>query len=148
MIKKMFVASIVLCIASLVLAQQQGSRPGNDSQDAAQGDFVRIPAGEFMMGSENGDVDERPVHKVRISGGLEMSKYEVTQEQWQEVMVSNPSAFKGANLPVEKVTWHDAQAFIKKMNQKNDGYIYRLPSEAEWEYACVVQEAQETSPKI
>jgi formylglycine-generating enzyme required for sulfatase activity len=65
-----------------------------------------------------------------------MGKYEVTQKQWQEVMSNNPSAFKGDNLPVQVVTWLDAQAFIKKLNEKSDGYIYRLPSEAEWEYAC------------
>jgi formylglycine-generating enzyme required for sulfatase activity len=141
--KKVFVASIVLFIASLVLAEQRGSPPVNNSQggdkvreQSAQGDFVQIAAGEFMMGSENGNVDERPVHKVRISDGLEMSKYEVTQKLWQEMMGSNPSAFKGANLPVQKVTWHDVQAFIKKMNQNSDSYVYRLPTEAEWEYSC------------
>jgi formylglycine-generating enzyme required for sulfatase activity len=98
--------------------------------------FVKIAAGEFMMGSENGDVDEKPVHRVRISQGFEMGKYEVTQAQWEAVMGSNPSEFKGANLPVENVSWDDAQEFIKRLNGHNDGYVYRLPTEAEWEYAC------------
>ncbi len=103
----------------------------------AVGTFVQIPAGEFMMGSENGRDDEKPVHKVRISQPFEMGKYQVTQEQWQAVMGDNPSYFKGeANLPVEQVSWDDVQEFLKRLNAKNNGYQYRLPTEAEWEYAC------------
>src|SRR6185295_12837821 len=75
------------------------------------------------------------VHKVRITRQFEIGKYEVTQEQWQAVMGDNPSNFKGANLPVEKVSWNDAQDFLLKLNAR-DGYTYRLPTEAEWEYAC------------
>jgi len=88
------------------------------------------------MGSENGDADETPVHRVRISQGFEIGKYEVTQAQWEAVMNSNPSSFKGANLPVEDVSWDDAKKFIGRLNARNDGYVYRLPTEAEWEYAC------------
>ncbi len=101
--------------------------------------FVQIPAGEFPMGSENGgDDDEKPVHRVRISRAFEIGKYEVTQAQWQAVMGGNPSHFKncGGNCPVENVSWNDAQQFIRKLNALNDGYTYRLPTEAEWEYAC------------
>jgi formylglycine-generating enzyme required for sulfatase activity len=98
--------------------------------------FVQIPAGEFMMGSENGNADEKPVHRVRISHPFEMSKYEVTQAQWEAVMGSNPSEFKGAKMPVENVSWYDAQEFIQRLNARDDGYVYRLPTEAEWEYAC------------
>ncbi len=106
-------------------------------QRREQDGFVLIPAGEFMMGSENGRDEEKPVHKVRISKSFEMGKYQVTQEQWQAVMGNNPSHFKdGANLPVEFVSWDDVQEFIKRLNAKNDGYHYRLPTEAEWEYAC------------
>jgi formylglycine-generating enzyme required for sulfatase activity len=67
-----------------------------------------------------------------------MSKYEVTQAQWQAVMGNNPSEFKncGGNCPVESVSWEDAQKFIQKLNARDDGYVYRLPTEAEWEYAC------------
>jgi formylglycine-generating enzyme required for sulfatase activity/tRNA A-37 threonylcarbamoyl transferase component Bud32 len=99
------------------------------------GTFVQLPTGEFMMGGEQNS-DEKPVHKVRITKAFEMGKYEVTQSQWQAVMGNNPSSFKGANLPVEQVSWNDVQEFIKKLNAKNDDYIYRLPTEAEWEYAC------------
>jgi formylglycine-generating enzyme required for sulfatase activity len=97
-------------------------------------EMVYIPPGSFMMGSS---IDrEKPVHEVRINYSFYMGKYEVTQAQWQAVMGSNPSNFKGDNLPVETVSWDDAMAFIARLNVLNDGYTYRLPTEAEWEYAC------------
>jgi formylglycine-generating enzyme required for sulfatase activity len=99
-------------------------------------EFVRIPAGEFPMGSENGDADEKPVHRVRITKAFEIGKYEVTQAQWGKVMGNNPSQFKGPDLPVESVSWGDIQDFLQKLNAMNDGYRYRLPTEAEWEYAA------------
>jgi formylglycine-generating enzyme required for sulfatase activity len=101
------------------------------------GTFVQIPPGEVVMGSENGLDGEKPVHKVRITKPFEIGKYEVTQEQWQAVMGNNPSHFKGADMPVEMVSWNEFQDFLIKLNaKKDDGYIYRLPTEAEWEYAC------------
>jgi formylglycine-generating enzyme required for sulfatase activity len=111
-------------------------------------EFVLVPAGSFMMGSTdelmvrlNGStngVDSVPVHQVTISQPFYMGRYEVTQAQWQAVMGNNPSSFKdcGGNCPVEQVSWDDAQNFINKLNESNDGFRYRLPSEAEWEYAC------------
>ena len=97
--------------------------------------FVRIPADEFMMGSEEAD-DEKPVHKVKISKPFYLGTYPVTQAEWKEVMGNNPSQFKGDDLPVEKVSWDDVQEFIEKLNEKEGTDKYRLPSEAEWEYAC------------
>lgn len=86
--------------------------------------------------SESGrSEDEGPVHHVTISEDFYISKYEVTQKQWREVMGSNTSLFKGDDLPVEQVSWNDVQEFIKKLNKKENTYQYRLPSEAEWEYA-------------
>jgi formylglycine-generating enzyme required for sulfatase activity len=101
-------------------------------------EFILISAGSFMMGSTNGGDNEKPVHQVTISQAFYMGKYEVTQGQWQSVMGSNPSNFKdcGGNCPVEKVSWDDAQNFVNKLNESNDGFRYRLPTEAEWEYAC------------
>ncbi|MDP2844828.1 MAG: SUMF1/EgtB/PvdO family nonheme iron enzyme, partial [Candidatus Methanoperedens sp.] len=103
-------------------------------------EFVSIPAGEFDMGSPLNDKDgnyyERPVHRVNIGKAFYMGKFEVTQKQWREVMGSNPSYFKGDNLPVELVSWNDVQEFIKKLNETEDGSKYRLPTEAEWEYAA------------
>ncbi len=78
------------------------------------------------MGAENGDRNEKPVHRVYISEGFYMGKYEVTQAQWTAVMGSNPSNFKGCDdCPVEQVSWNDAQEFIKKLNGQNDGYVCR-----------------------
>ncbi len=103
-------------------------------------EFVQIPAGEFMMGSppnEQGRYDkEGPVHKVTIKNLFFMGKCLVTQKQWITIMGYNPSHFKGDNLPVESVSWDDVQKFIKKLNEIEGTDMYRLPSEAEWEYAC------------
>ena len=95
-----------------------------------------IPPGSFAMGSTNGESGEKPVHEVTIREGFYMGKYEVTQAQWRQVMGTNPSKFEGDSLPVAKVSWNDVQEFIGKLNEMNDGFVYRLPSEAEWEYAC------------
>lgn len=97
--------------------------------------FVLIPAGEFMMGSEE-SWSEVPVHKVTVKDSLYMGKYQVTQKQWQAVMGKNPSGFKGDDLPVEHISWNDIQIFITKLNENENTDKYRLPSEAEWEYTC------------
>nr|WP_304364479.1 formylglycine-generating enzyme family protein [Methanosarcina sp. KYL-1] len=103
-------------------------------------EFVLIPAGKFMMGSpseEQGRYDnEGPAHNVRIEKPFYMGKYTVTQKQWDEIMGSNPSRFKGDDLPVESVSWDNVQNFVKKLNEKEGTDKYCLPSEAEWEYAC------------
>jgi formylglycine-generating enzyme required for sulfatase activity len=110
---------------------------GSRAESGAQRiELVWILPGSFMMGSEKGHGDEKPVQRVTISQGFYMGRYEVTQAQWQAVMGTNPSNFKGDNLPVEEVSWNDAQEFIGRLNARNDGYTYRLPSEAEWEYAA------------
>ena len=98
-------------------------------------DMVLIPAGSFIMGSET-NIDEKPPRTVYIRSFL-IGKTEVTQKQWLEVMGSNPSRFNACGLgcPVENVSWNDVQEFIAKLNQKT-GQKYRLPSEAEWEYAA------------
>lgn len=104
-------------------------------------ELVKIPSGSFWMGSpdseEDRGKDESPQHRVTIGYEFYMGKYEVTQAQWQAVMGNNPSYFKNCpQCPVEQVSWNDAQEFMKKLNALNDGFTYRLPSEAEWEYAC------------
>ncbi|MBI3018600.1 MAG: formylglycine-generating enzyme family protein [Deltaproteobacteria bacterium] len=103
------------------------------------GDFAQIPAGSFMMGSPETEANrssDETQHQVTLTQDFQMMKTEVTQKMWVSIMSSNPSYFKGDNLPVEKVSWNDVQAFIQKLNQKNDGYTYRLPTEAQWEYAA------------
>jgi formylglycine-generating enzyme required for sulfatase activity len=107
--------------------------------------MVAIPGGKFLMGSPQGEGNDRekPQHQVTIQP-FYMGKYPVTQAQWEMVsrlpevkidLRSKPSHFKGANLPVENVSWHDAQEFCARIS-KATGKLYRLPSEAEWEYAC------------
>jgi formylglycine-generating enzyme required for sulfatase activity len=79
-------------------------------------------------------IDEGPQHRVTIQP-FWMGKYPITQRQWQAVMGSNPARFKGDNRPVEKISWHEAVEFCQRLSEKT-GKTYRLPSEAEWEYAC------------
>lgn len=103
-------------------------------------EFVAIQPGEFLMGCPSnqggcGD-DERPAHRVQLTGEFEMGKYEVTQAQWTSVMGSNPSHFRGSALPVENVSWNEARAFMAQLNRRGGPYLYRLPTEAEWEYAA------------
>jgi formylglycine-generating enzyme required for sulfatase activity/predicted Ser/Thr protein kinase len=116
----------------------QASAAGSVVRNQIGMDLVWIPPGSFMMGSSDGEDDEKPAHQVTISNSFYMSKYEVTQAQWQQVMGSVPSAFRdcASDCPVESVSWEDAQKFIQRLNQLSDGYVYRLPTEAEWEYAC------------
>jgi formylglycine-generating enzyme required for sulfatase activity len=100
-------------------------------------DFALIRPGSFMMGSEKGDDDEKPVHEVTITKPFYMGVYEVTQAQWKAVMGDNPSNFKGDDLPVESVSWEECQGFLEKLKGKvGEGMTCRLPTEAEWEYAC------------
>ncbi|MBP1908393.1 formylglycine-generating enzyme family protein [Methanolobus bombayensis] len=99
-------------------------------------EFLLIPAGKFMMGSKK-DSTSSPIHEVTISKPFYLGKYPVTQREWVLIMGSNPSFFKGHdNHPVEQVSWDDAQEFVSKLNSKEGTHKYRLPSEAEWEYAC------------
>jgi formylglycine-generating enzyme required for sulfatase activity len=102
-------------------------------------EMVEVKGGCFQMGEtfgERPDVAEKPEHGVCVSD-FAIGKFEVTQSQWEAVMGSNPSTFKepGSNYPVENVSWEEVQVFIKKLNQKT-GKKYRLPTEAEWEYAA------------
>ena len=102
-------------------------------------EFVGIPPGEFLMGSTSRHAMdwEKPTTRVRISKGFWLGKYEVTQDQWQAVMGNNPSRFAGCgNCPVEQVSWEDVQVFIGRLNSRSGGGRYRLPTEAEWEYAA------------
>jgi len=96
-------------------------------------EMMLVPAGKFMMGSDK-YFDEKPIHEVRVPS-FYIGKFPITQKQWQAVMGKNPSHFKGDELPVESVSWRDAQAFCEKL-RTIIGKAYRLPSEAEWEYAC------------
>ena len=129
---------------------QQKVAPGTVIKDCAEcPEMLVLPSGSFLMGSPPdsdpdpfsnerpkaiGSPDEKPQHRVQIQS-FGMGKYEVTQEQWYSVMGNNPSYNRGRALPVDNVSWDDIQQFIEKLNQKT-GQKYRLPSEAEWEYAA------------
>ena len=115
---------------------QQPQRPQHNLPEIA---MVYVSGGTFTMGAtseQGGDANdlEKPAHSVTLSGYY-IGKYEVTQELWKAVMGSNPSRFKGDNLPVEQVSWNDVQEFLRKLNAMT-GKRYRLPTEAEWEFAA------------
>ncbi len=105
-------------------------------------EMVLIPAGTFMMGSPDSDSDassdERPQHPVNITRPFYLGKYPVTQEQWEAVMGSNPSGFKGSKNPVECVSWYDCHRFLARLSERHatGGGTFSLPTEAQWEYAC------------
>jgi len=137
-------------IPKVQTSQPQAVKPGavfKDCDDCPE--MVVIPAGSFLMGSPPdpepdhfsnsgpvrvGHSTERPQHRVTIQS-FAIGKYEVTQEQWFALMGNNPSSNKGRTRPVESVNWDAAQLFVQKLSQKT-GKNYRLPSEAEWEYAA------------
>ena len=104
--------------------------------DAVTIELVQIPSGSFKMGSTNGRPNESPVHQVTFRKPFWMSKYPITQKQWQAMMSYNPSKFKDSGSPVENVTCNAADTFCERLNTKQREWIFRLPSEAEWEYAC------------
>ena len=124
-------------------AAEAARRPAGETRVFDGMEFVWVPAGEFQMGS-NGPLalayrgGSVMVTQVRISRGFWMGKYEVTQAEWQGVMGSNPSNYErcGARCPVEDVSWNDVQAFIGSLNGRTGGNRYRLPTDAEWEYAA------------
>ncbi len=128
--------------AAAVRKIDEGSpRPGTIWTEPTTGmEFVWVPGGCYEMGSNNGESDEKPVHRVYISG-MWLGRYEVTQVQWQKIMGNNPSKFKSTflkkreNYPVENVSWDDCQSYIYRLNNQT-GKSFRLPTEAEWEYAA------------
>ena len=132
-------ALIAVCMFNGALAQDTKPRPFAALELRPPSLYVipmvLIPSGSFVMGADKNS-DEKPPHTVAVRSFL-MGKTEVTQGQWKAVMGSNPSRFSqcGDDCPVEQVSWDDAQDFIRKLNQKT-GLAYRLPSEAEWEYAA------------
>ena len=100
-------------------------------------EMIYVAPGSFKMGVDNGIKNQRPAHRVTLSKGFWLGKYEVTQKQWKQVMGNNPSkSFKGDDLPVNNVSLEACQEFIEKLNGKLGGEMVRLPTEAEWEYAC------------
>ena len=131
---KFTVISILFCVLLII----GFSTPEQDTESLTNGigmQFRLIPSGSFKMGAEGGFDDELPIHTVKITRAFYMGTYEVTQSQFEKVMGFNPSHFKGDNLPVEQVSWQMADEFCRKLSVI-EGATYRLPTEAEWEYAA------------
>ena len=135
--KKYYSWKVIVSVTSLFLL---GASPSTTYTNTIGMEFVIVPEGTFWMGKAFGTLSPRneiPLHQVTLSKPFYMGKYEVTQKQWQTLMGNNPSAYKtGNNHPVEQVSWEDVQNFIRRLNSKEKTDIYRLPTEAEWEYAC------------
>ena len=106
----------------------------NNNRLPFEPEMVFVQGGSFQMGNDDGRGDEKPVHTVTVSN-FYIGKYPVTQAEWIAIMDANPSQFKGDKLPVERVSWNDTQEYIQKLSEKT-GRKYRLPTEAEWEYAA------------
>ena len=156
--QRLLLAGVLVCLLPVMGCSDSGDagdgelkvkppKVGDMWQDPVTGiEFVWIPKGCFKMGWVSGKIGHRrqkPVHKVCFEEGFWMGRYEVTQEQWQHVMGENPSHFNEERLgkdtrnhPVEMVSWDDIQLFLKKLNGEDGTGLYRLPSEAQWEYAA------------
>jgi len=133
---RLILARVLHCTIAPRTATSQQQTPPRTFTNSIGMKFVWIGPGSFRMGSDDKDDDEKPAHMVTLSKGFYLQTTEVTQSQWEAVMGTNPSSFKGPDRPVETVSWEDAQEFLKKLNAKEKDSRYRLPSEAEWEWAC------------
>ncbi|MDR3175498.1 MAG: formylglycine-generating enzyme family protein [Desulfovibrio sp.] len=134
---------VVLCLSFLCLSLSNGTPAAQAAEKTCTNsigmEFILIPAGSFTMGAKDFEkvpIGETPQHRVSISKPFYLGKYEVTQAQWTAVMGNNPSEYKGWSNPVEQVSWDDIQVFIQRLNQNEGHTRYRLPTEAEWEYAA------------
>jgi len=126
--------------------EEPGLTPGEDYDGGSGLEMLWVDPGTFLMGSPVSEPEREPdetQHEVTLTRGYWLGQYEVTQALYEEVMGVNPSQFKGPDLPVEKVSWNDTVAFIQKLNQREldagrlpEGFVYSLPTEAQWEYAC------------
>lgn len=135
------VAIVVVAIGVARLrAPDSGPPPREWTEPIAGVEFIRLPAGTFTMGTpatEQGREPQESLHEVTLTRPFYFGKYEVTQAQWARAMGTNPSQFQscGPSCPVERVNFHEVEEFIRRLNEQG-GPGYRLPTEAEWEYAC------------
>jgi len=136
--------TVVVCVAVVVMCgcdqgQPTAPVPLPESADSIGMKFKLIPAGTFTMGDASGEDEETP-HEVTLTKPFKMGVHEVTQAQYEQLMGTNPSESKGADNPVETLSWDDAVEFCRRLSElpaeKAAGNVYRLPTEAEWEYAC------------
>ena len=128
-----------MCFWFVIIPSLAESQMGKKISNGLGMEFVYIAPATFIMGSPSNESyreNDELQHRVTLTKGFYMQTTEVTQGQWKAVMGDNPSGFKkcGDNCPVEKVSWDEVQDFIQKLNQKEGGNMYRLPTEAEWEW--------------
>lgn len=135
------VTGLFSCLGPMGMGQSSGDK--KPLRNSLGVEFARVPAGSFRMGSPTGEkdrLDTETPHTVRLTKGFWMGAHEVTQEQYARVMANRPAHFQGDKLPVEKVSFGEALEFCQKLSalaeEKAAGRKYRLPTEAEWEYAC------------
>ena len=148
--KKHVLGLLALLLAAVSSAQDAVSTPGAKERKTGDVMTITLPGGaememiwcapgSFEMGSpltEAGRLEDETRHKVSITKGFWLGKYEVTQRQWASVMRGNPSKFKEPDRPVETVSWHDCDTFVRRVDVALKDMVVRLPTEAEWEYAC------------
>ena len=139
--KKLIIPALFTMVMVAYAFDSSAEQPKEKIINSLGMEFVLIKPGKFMMGSpedEPGRYSGERLHAVNLTIPYYMQTTEVTQAQWKAVMGQNPSSQKrcGDNCPVEQISWEDTQQFIQKLNQKEGTNKYRLPSEAEWEYAC------------
>ena len=137
--RRIVVLLITTFVSAIAQAEPAAGTPWTEPTTGME--FVWVPGGCFNQGATNGKDKEQPIHQVCVKG-FYLGKYEVTQEQYQKLMGSDPSEFKGAKRPVEKVSWVDAEAAAQKMAVQSKTKI-GLPSESQWEYACRAGEQQD-----
>jgi formylglycine-generating enzyme required for sulfatase activity len=131
--KRLVLLTTALAVMVVAVCGQESPQvPPREFTNSVGMKFIRIDPASFKMGSEF----HGPIHEVTLSKGFYMQTTEVTQAQWEAVMGTNPSFFKGRDRPVEMVSWNDIQNFLRKLNAREKDTRYRLPTEAEWEYAC------------
>jgi formylglycine-generating enzyme required for sulfatase activity len=144
-LRNLFFLMVIVMISGLGCSWKEclfvNMRPEKKIVNSLGIEFPYIPPGKFMMGSpldERGRWENEILHPVTLTKGFYLQTTEVTQGQWKAVMGNNPSLFTGCgdNCPVENVSWDDVQEFIKNLNKQEGTNKYRLPTEAEWEYAC------------
>jgi formylglycine-generating enzyme required for sulfatase activity len=126
----------VVALIGVFIAMRDKSKEPKIVKNQIGMEFVSVPAGSFMMGSDHGLPEETPPHQVTISKPFLIGRYEVTQGEWKTVTGREATNFKGSNFPAQFITWSEIEEFLARLNQRADGYSYRLPTEAEWEYAC------------
>lgn len=132
---------LMVLIALVISHKNSNAQPARKFTNSYGMEFIYISPGDFMMGSPLNELERKKdevLHPVTLKKGFYMQTTEVTQKQWKMLMGENPSRFNhcGDNCPVEQVSWNDVQKFIRELNQKEKTDKYRLPTEAEWEYAC------------